>query len=64
MEWISIKDRLPETYKHCIVFCRLSCCTKFVVLVATKTKKGWDGHGEHIDIKDVSFWMPLPEPPN
>ena len=59
MEWISVKDRLPETEDHVL------CCTQ--------SKKGdqnivrgyyrQDGIWVSGMNSNVTHWMPLPDPP-
>lgn len=56
--WISVKDRLPDTNEY--------------VLVATRSKNGAqnidkgyviDGRWAHRGTAEVTHWMPLPELP-
>lgn len=68
-EWISTKDRLPETGDAVFVIANgrpkpnielHDAC----LIAAYYPDEGWivDGH-EGWDRVDVSFWVPLPEPP-
>lgn len=57
MEWISVKDRLPE-YMRPVIVCRKG----------GKVEQGhrdigdwWKVYGTRT--KNVTHWMPLPEPP-
>ena len=55
--WISVKDRLP-TWKDGKVL----IYTCYGISVAEKTVNGkWQG--KHATPKNITHWMPLPEPP-
>jgi hypothetical protein len=58
-EWISVDERLPENYEHCLLFldnetmeigCYHETSNKFVV-------------GGLVTLNMVTHWMPLPEAP-
>lgn len=60
MEWISVKERLPDYMQTCIVH----VTTGFVTMAQ------YGGGGQHKTVfvsgdqwYIVDFWMPLPEPP-
>ena len=57
MDWISVKDRLPEEKQRVIVRCAI-----------VGTTVGWILWGEWMTdlgcgCADVTHWMPLPKPP-
>jgi hypothetical protein len=60
-QWISVKDRLPETFQNVLV------CTKHEMLLCHHDGDEWvinyDGEYAGYDY-DITHWMPLPEPPN
>jgi hypothetical protein len=62
MEWISVKDRLPEDGKDYLVTDGDAC----MVAVYKNGIKKWDffvyDHCWYSE--DVTHWMPLPPPPN
>jgi len=62
MEWISVKDRLPETDNEYIValdFLEVKSTTMNFMSIPSK----WHTMSS-IDVsKRVTHWMPLPEPP-
>ena len=72
MEWISVKDRLPEEETHVIGFCR-TCFDKQLhveplLFQINERKHLWahlfaynEGYSYAIE---VTHWMPLPSPPN
>lgn len=70
MEWISVKDRLPE--EHTDVLCRVpSVINQYGSLMVTasynKELLCWiDYMGNEMmnAVTLVTHWMPLPEPPN
>lgn len=62
MNWISADDRLPEEYK-----CYIIATKDGYVTAATYMPwcKYWvDIVEEYERFCDVTYWMPMPEPPN
>ncbi len=60
-EWICVKDRLPEAFQPVIV-CREKGKGEYVVEQGYKdVKDWWKVYGTRT--KNVTHWMPLPEPP-
>ncbi len=62
-EWISVKDGLPEPYVSVLCYMpnEMPCTTVHEGFV---TNKGiW--HSNYYDRKpdEVTYWMPLPQPP-
>jgi hypothetical protein len=60
MEWISVKDRLPENRQEVLGAYVLEELEQSVLLFARgefRTKYGSEFYGV------VTHWMPLPEPP-
>jgi len=58
MEWISVKDRLPQ-YGHFVLF-----FTWRGAMIGSFWNDGWrERDGKHYYNSEVSHWMPLPEPP-
>ena len=57
MEWISVKDRLPEETGGCLAYIYSPagkpriCVQKYYA-----SSRGWQAEG-------VTNWMPLPDPP-
>ena len=59
--WISVKDRLPDSFKPVIV-CREKAKGEFIVEQGHRDVNGWwKVYGTRT--KSVTHWMPLPEPP-
>ena len=64
MEWISVKDGLPEKSKNVLVFA-VSPCAKTAEIAIDRLEEGENKpvwmftHGWYT----VTHWMPLPEPP-
>ncbi|WP_462250475.1 DUF551 domain-containing protein [Ekhidna sp.] len=54
MKWISVKDRMPSEPGRYWVF--RAKCRKMHYRV-------WNGSGWAYDHKEITHWMPLPEPP-
>ncbi len=68
MEWISVKDRLPEHGQDVIVY-GPDGVVAYVTYMANDnllyTGFYFDVGGEYITLlKGITHWMPLPEPPN
>lgn len=57
MEWISVKDKLPELFVDVIVCRRGSAVESGLRL----TDGWWKVFGTRV--KDVTHWMPMPDPP-
>lgn len=62
MEWISVKDRLPEVDQGILLYWNDDICTGYL------TKYGndfifCDGFTDDYEKEFVTHWMPLPEPP-
>jgi len=69
MNWISVKERLPETNQEVLVFC-YGYNIEQVLTIWDGKSSFWDkgnsfmkGNGCPIGLIDVTHWMPLPEPP-
>lgn len=63
MEWISVKDRLPDLHKEVLIYCYPHKAINFGHLAIN----GPDVKGKHCvvwaGLLPVTHWMPLPEPP-
>lgn len=57
LRWISVKDRLPEEDKYCLIFFNNSAQSKGIDCAYYYGDQEWSLE-EHI-----THWMPLPEPP-
>lgn len=77
-EWISVKERLPSEKSRCLVYIRahnkwrgymktvwFTPCYEGVEDHLQGKKMWYDYDSEYGDykIRDVTHWMPLPEPP-
>lgn len=63
MEWISVKDRLPEN-GEVIAFAETGC--EYLIGVLDESEYVGDGvccYGDGVMMMCVTHWMPLPEPP-
>ncbi len=59
MEWISVKDRLPDYNQKVIVFKTYHNTTEFTTRLSTdESGENWDTDYKHY----ITHWMP--EPPN
>ena len=68
LQWISVKDRLPEEGQEVLVFGSLLNAPKLLgvrykVLGDQDWKYTWQGDGYIFKQDYVTYWMPLPEPP-
>ena len=62
MEWISIKDRLPEVGKRVLVYTEMNVI-RIDRLRLIKNGKRKAATWESSLYVEVTHWMPLPEPP-
>ena len=62
-EWISVTERLPENGEWVLCFMKDTCVGTFRVLQWNYIDWQWNDENEWFDEKDVTHWMPLPEPP-
>ena len=60
MEWISVKDRLPEPFDQ-VIICRPSKGAPRVEAGSLDVNGWWRVYGTRT--KSVTHWMPLPDPP-
>ena len=63
MEWISLKDRLPEQYKSVLCY----SLSEGIITDSFYDKIGeeyWFNGTRETYRDDITYWMPLPEPPN
>ena len=64
-EWISVEERLPEEKPYRLEFL-IGCKSNGVVheiLYNSKTQKFVSIDKGNFELKNVTHWMPLPEPP-
>jgi hypothetical protein len=69
MEWISIKDRLPEQNQNVLI---IDIHKRMATAIYSKEKECWDpgyfdcwdtDHCCGRELDETTHWMPLPEPP-
>jgi len=77
MEWISVKDRLPEPYEYCIVFAKKEGGEPSPLSIARQYQGMWEMMSDQdqsnavtsgdltwgMEGHEVTNWMPLPKPP-
>ena len=72
MDWISVKDRLPERTglmhdeSEYVLVCEKSDLTGCgYVSMCGYTQHGWDRYDNFgtVNVDRITHWMPLPEPP-
>ena len=57
VEWISVKDRLPEPWEDVLLF------SDGRVFEGCMDKSGGFSNAREYEISNVTHWCPLPEPP-
>jgi hypothetical protein len=60
-DWISVKDRLPDT-DYLYIVCRTFAGFQIVFAALWENKK-FISVVKHNPLKYITHWMPLPEPP-
>lgn len=69
MKWISITERLPPECESVLIWTKGQSPTSAYLLFTQKGEpicfqvNDWDESDSTISFKDVTYWMPLPEPP-
>ena len=56
-EWISVKDRLPESWKDVLAFYE----DKTISIDAMSDGGKW--YSDYVRTNKITHWMPLPKPP-
>ena len=62
-QWISGKDRMPETGGYVVCIAKRNPFSRFMPMVARIEKNGLVNPITEQYISEVTHWMPLPEPP-
>ena len=62
-EWISVKDRLPDTGGYVACIAKRNPFSRFMPMVARIEKNGWVNPITEQYISEVTHWMPIPQPP-
>ena len=66
IKWISVKDRLPHNWES-VLTCYSSSQGFGIITIRHKIPKsksgGWGDGRRRCPNKNVTHWMPLPEPP-
>jgi len=61
--WIPVTERLPENDQWALCFMKDKSFGTFSVFQWNYIDWQWNDGNEWFDEKDVTHWMPLPEPP-
>lgn len=61
MEWISVKDKMPEFDEYVLIYAKGEIVRAF--LYTTKYGNFWSTCEDDIRHADVTHWMPMPQPP-
>jgi len=63
MDWIDCKDRLPENTNDVLVIDENGLMAVSCYFFA-KNEYLWENRDDQIRLGNVTYWMPLPNPPN
>jgi hypothetical protein len=65
MEWISVKDRLPQHGEEVLIIDNeMNYHMSYFNADTTISCYCWDCDEYGLRKEDVDYWMPLPKPPN
>lgn len=64
-QWISVKDRLPEEQKEVLIYLPEYDSVEMASLftIPSMNLREWVQNEDAYMLDEVSYWMPLPEPP-
>lgn len=62
-EWVSVDDRLPEVGGYVVCIAKRNPFSRFMPMVARIEKNGWANPITDQYISEVTYWMPIPQPP-
>lgn len=62
-KWIPVTERLPENDQWALCFMKDKSFGTFRVFQWNYIDWQWNDGKERFDEKDVTYWMPLPQPP-
>ena len=62
-EWIPVKDMMPEAGGYVVCIAKRNPFSRFMPMVARIEKNGWVNPITEQYISEVTYWMPMPEPP-
>lgn len=67
MEWISVKEKMPEEFTEVLTSYKFGtdhkCCVDYIITTESEPRGFFWGRRIESDQDDVTHWMPLPEPP-
>lgn len=64
MEWISVKDRLPERSVEVLICGKYGdMLIAFIVNSVGESKEWKTDYERYADLEDYPYWMPLPKDP-
>jgi hypothetical protein len=63
LQWISVKDRLPDENQKCLVYRDINADLKITTGIWHSEWKAFDGLRHGTLLEDTIAWMPLLEPP-
>lgn len=64
-QWVSVKDRLPEEQKEVLIYLPEYDSVEMASLftIPSINLREWVQNEDAYMLDEVSYWMPLPEPP-
>lgn len=63
MEWISVKEKLPDSTHDVLVLCSEMLPVEYSVAYYQKSHKSWYKQKFGLPDRMITHWMELPKPP-
>lgn len=66
MEWISVEDKLPESFKHVLLTDGIKISEGYLdeaYGIFDDIHRNWNADSPYLSLGNITYWMPLPKIP-